>query len=132
MARTEAGYWIQVEPVEIQKVETVEAIEQLLLAVLGRGNPVVPTPTRQGFPAPVMKGYCGLKSLSAFERRATRWSISGDRVGYRIYEWRLSERYRGAREAPDSEVRLPADTPLKDVAHRAAERAMAQSISIRN
>jgi hypothetical protein len=131
MARTEAGYWMGVEPVEVQKVETVEALEQLLLAVIARGNPVVPTPTRQNFPRPVMERHCGLKSLSAFERTATCWSISGNEVAYRIYEWRRSERYRGAREeATDSEVRLPADTLLKDVARRAAEVALAQSISV--
>jgi hypothetical protein len=66
MARTEAGYWMGVEPVVVRKVETVEALEQLLLAVIARGNPVVPTPTRQGFPRPVMERHCGLKSLSAF------------------------------------------------------------------
>jgi hypothetical protein len=129
MARTEAGYWLGVEPVEVQKVGTVEALEQLLLAVIARGNPVVPTPTRQNFPRPVMERYCGLKSLSAFERTATCWSISGNGDAYRICEWRRSERYRGAREeADDSEILLPADTPIKDVARRAAEVAMAQTI----
>jgi hypothetical protein len=53
-ARTEAGYWLAIEP--------VEAIE--------RGNPVVKTPTRQNFPPPVMQPYCGMKSFSEFERTA--------------------------------------------------------------
>ena len=115
-----------VEPVDVQKVETVEALERLLLVAIARGNPVVPTPTRQNFPRPVMERYCGLKSLSAFERTATCWSISGDGIVYRIYEWRRSERYRGAwEEARETEVQLPAKTPLKDVARRAAELAMA-------
>lgn len=129
MAKTAAGYWMGVEPVDVQKVETVEALERLLLVAMARGNPVVPTPTRQNFPRPVMERHCDLKSLSAFERTATCWSISGNGIVYRIYEWRRSERYRGAREeARDSEVQLPAETPLKDVARRAAELALAQTI----
>lgn len=130
MAKTEAGYWMGVEPVEVQKVATVEALEQLLLTVMERGNPVFATPTRQNFPRPVMERYCGLKSLSAFERTATCWSISRNEIAYRIYEWRRSERYRGAREeATDSEIRLPIDTPLRDVARRAAEVALSRSQS---
>jgi hypothetical protein len=82
MARTEAGYWMGVEPVAVQRVETVEALEQLLLAVIARGNPFVPTPTRQNSPPPVMERHCGLKSLSVFERIATCRSISGSRVAY--------------------------------------------------
>ena len=89
-----------VEPVAVQKVETVEGLEQLLLAVIARGNPFVPTPTRQNSPPPVMERHCGLKSLSVFERMATCRSISGSGVAYRIYEWRRSGRYRGRGGTP--------------------------------
>ena len=51
MARTEAGYWMGVEPVDVQKVETVEALQEVLLAAILRGNPVVPTPTDETFHA---------------------------------------------------------------------------------
>ena len=129
MAKTEAGYWMGIEPVEIRKVETPEVLKGLLLAVIERGNPIVPTPTRDNFPRPVMERYCGLKSLSAFERTASCWAISQDDSGFHIYEWRRSERYRGAMEkADETEVILPRDAPLEAVVLRAAEIAMAQPL----
>ncbi len=125
MAKTEAGYWMGVEPVDVQKVDTTEALQRLLLAAIARGNPVVKTPTRQNFPRPLMERYCGMKSLSAFERTATCWSISQDTAGYRISEWRRSKRYRGAREeAHDKQITLAANAPLEEVARRTAELAM--------
>jgi len=105
----------------------MEALESLLLAVIARGNPVVPTPTRANFPRPVMERYCGMKSLSAFERTASCWAISRERDEYKICEWRRSERYRGAREeASESRILLPLSTKLEDVVHRAAEFSMSE------
>ena len=125
MARTEAGYWLAAEPVVVQRVETVETLQNLLLDALARGNPTVPTPARRSFPRPVMERCCGEKSLAAFERTATCWSVSRDACEYRIYEWRRSARYRGAREQDrESEIRLPVETPVVDVARLAAETAL--------
>jgi hypothetical protein len=50
MAKTEGGYWLGVEPVDVQNVETVGALQTVLLAAIARGNPTVPTPTREDFP----------------------------------------------------------------------------------
>ena len=76
-----------------------------------------------------MERYCGLKSLSAFERTATCWAISQHDGDFHIYEWRRSERYRGAREkADETEVILPGNTPMEMVAMRAAEIAMAEPL----
>src|ERR1035438_7530593 len=88
MAKTEAGYWLGAEPVEVQTVGSVSSLQKLLLAAIARGNPSVPTPTRANFPRPIMERYCGMKSLSAFERTAASWSVSKDESGFRIYEWR--------------------------------------------
>ena len=77
-----------VEPVDVQKVETVDALKSILLAAIARGNPIVPTPTRGNFPRPVMERHCGLKSLSACERTATCWSISQD--GWPIPDLRMA------------------------------------------
>jgi hypothetical protein len=125
MAKTEAGYWLAVEPVLVQKVTTVSELQSILVTAISRGNPVVPTPTRQDFPRPAMERHCGLKSLSAFERTASWWSISQDVAGFRICEWRRSERYRGARDVGQhDEVKLPPETNLEEVVRIAAELAM--------
>ena len=130
-AKTDAGYWMAIEPVDVRKVENREALQLMLVAAIERGNPVVPTPTRDNFPRPIMERYCGLKSLSAFERTASCWAISRHDGPYHIYEWRRSERYRGAREkADETEVILPGETPIETVAMRAAEIAMGESVPL--
>jgi len=125
MARTEAGYWLMVEPVHVEAAGTAEALQKALLAVIARGNPTVQTPTRSNFPRPIMERYCGMKSLSTFERTATYWTISQNEHSFRVYQWRRSERYRGAwEENHDGEIRLPVGTPLEEVTRSAAEFAM--------
>lgn len=74
MAKTEAGYWMGIEPVDVQKVEVPEALQTLLMDAVKRGNPVVPTPKRDKFPRALMERRSGLKSLSAFERTASCWA----------------------------------------------------------
>jgi hypothetical protein len=126
MARTEAGYWMAVEPVDVRIVETPTDLQRVLLTTIKRGNPRVPTPDRDNFPRPVMERHCGLKSLSAFERAATLWAISGDSAEYRIYEWRRTQKHmRGREKAVETEVKLLPDAPVEYVALRAAELAMA-------
>jgi hypothetical protein len=118
-----------VEPVDVRKVEDTKALQSMLLAAINRGNPVVPTPTRDNFPRSIMERYCGLKSISAFERTASCWAISERDGAFHIYEWRRSERYRGAREkADDTEVILPGDTPIETVTTRAAAIAMSMPV----
>jgi hypothetical protein len=70
MAKTEAGYWLAVEPVDVEPVSDAIQLAKLLERAIRRGNPVVPTPTRADFPPDVMRKYCGLKSFSGFERTA--------------------------------------------------------------
>jgi hypothetical protein len=127
-AKTLAGYWLAVEPVDVRKVESPEALQSILLAAIKQGNPVISTPTRNSFPRPVMERYCGLKSLSAFERTAACWAIADHDGQFHIYEWRRSERQRGREKADETEVILPGDMPIEMVALRAAEIAMAEPV----
>lgn len=126
-AKTEAGYWLAIEPVDVAPIRNAEDLHQLLLMAIGRGNPIVKTPTRQTFPAPVMQRYCGMKSLSAFERSAALWAISQRDGSYVICPWHRSTRYRGAWEEDyEQRTTLPLTTPLEKVALRAAERAFSE------
>jgi len=123
-AKTEAGYWLAVEPVDVAPVANAEALHRLLLKAIGRGNPVVKTPTRQNFPPPVMGRYCGMKSLSAFERTAALWGISVRDDSYVICPWRRSTQHRGAWEEDyERSTVLPLTTPFEHVVREAAEQA---------
>ncbi len=125
MARTEAGYWLGVEPVDVEKVADAGALKGVLLRAINRGNPIVPTPTREHFPPDVMRRHCGMKSFSAFERTAQLWSISKNADSYVIRPWRRSARYRGAwEEDHERETIVPATMSLEELALRAANIAL--------
>jgi hypothetical protein len=123
-AKTEAGYWLGIEPVDVAPVPNVEALYRLLLSAIGRGNPVIKTPSRQDFPQPVMRRYCGMKSLSEFERTAALWAISTRDDSYVIYPWRRSTKHPGAwEEDRDHMTIFPLTTPMEEVVRQAAELA---------
>lgn len=84
-------------------------------------------PTRANFPPGRNEEV--LRGQVAFCVRANRgcWSVSKRPEGYRICQWVRSERYRGAGEEDrENEIRLPADTPIEEVARRAATVAMSK------
>jgi len=124
VAKTQAGYWLGIEPVDVERVSDAEALKAVLLRAISRGNPIVPTPSREHFPRDVMRRYCGMRSFSAFERTTQLWSISQHGDEYVICPWRRSERYRGAWEEDDERrATIPAGMSLQEVVGKAAELA---------
>jgi len=111
-AKTGAGYWMAIEPVDVAPVRNVDELQRLLAQAVGRGNPVIKTPT------------CGNEVLSAFERTAALWAIWQRDGSYVICPYRRSVRYRGTWEE-DAEERtlLPLSIPFEEVVRKAAERA---------
>ena len=123
-ARTEAGYWLGIEPVDVTPVPSAKALHHLLLRAIGRGNPVIRTPGRQNYPQEVMRRYCGMKSFSEFERTAALWTISTRDDSYVIYPWSRSAKHPGAWEEDRGHITtLPSTTPIEEVARQAAELA---------
>jgi hypothetical protein len=56
MARTTAGFYMGIEPVEVVNAFDRAALEQAIIRVVKRENPSVPTPTRTKFPkSPLLK-----------------------------------------------------------------------------
>ena len=91
MARTEAGFYLAIDPVEVVDAADPAAMEAAFINVVQRGNPAVPTPSRDGYPEWVVLKHAGVKSAAAFERLAESWalSISGDNyalIPYRPFE----------------------------------------------
>lgn len=121
MAKTRSGYWLATEPVDVVRVEDAEALKAVLLKVIARGNPVVPTPSRKHYPPDVMRRYCGMRSFSAFEQTAQLWQISQSMDSYVILPMRRSETYRGAWEGNrEQETIVPLDADIEDVVAAAA------------
>ena len=74
-ARTEAGFYLIVEPVSAVDVNDANALRRALKEAIARGNPTIPTPPRNNYPEPVMPKYAGVRSLRAFERGTRLWHI---------------------------------------------------------
>jgi len=57
VAQTEAGYYLNINPVEVIPAIDADGLRHAVEQVIGRGNPSVPTPTRADFPKPVILDY---------------------------------------------------------------------------
>src|SRR5215831_11181562 len=82
VAKTEAGYYLDIDPVAAVPGDALDALVTCVRAAIGRGNPRVPTPTRAEFPKPVVLGPAGVKSWASFERTAASWTIARDAGDY--------------------------------------------------
>lgn len=75
VARTDAGFFLDMDPVEVVPAGDADALRHAVKQAIGRGNPRVPTPTRATFPAWVVLKYAKVKSRSAFEKGCSLWTI---------------------------------------------------------
>lgn len=75
VARTEAGYYIDIEPVRVVSAKDSNALQRAIEQAMTEGNPNIPAPTRAAFPKPVVLKYAKVKSWSAFEGDALYWQI---------------------------------------------------------
>ena len=122
MARTPAGLYLSVEPVEGINRSNIEAVAQAVLSAMKRGNPVVPQPDRDQCPAPVVVSYARVRTWRQFARQATAWAIRQDEAGFTIVAHRRGERDASYEDQARSE-KIPAHAGMEAVAHRAAMRA---------
>lgn len=84
VARAEAGYYLNIEPVAVVDVADFGGVLSAIQAAIERGNPAIPTPTRANFPKPVVPRYAGVKSWPQFARQSLYWSIEKAANEYRI------------------------------------------------
>jgi hypothetical protein len=82
VARTEAGFYVEVEPVSVVSAREVGALQNAVIEYIHRGNPT--TPTRKAFPKPVLLKYGNIKSWSAFEKSASLWTLEEKGGVYQI------------------------------------------------
>jgi len=76
--KTEAGFFIESEPVSIEKQSDLLALEKTLSAIIQRSIPTVPTPNFRAAPKPFLHKYAAKKSNKQFEGAAKYWSIEFD------------------------------------------------------
>jgi hypothetical protein len=116
-ARTEAGYYLDIEPVAAVPTTDTTAVREAIKSAIAGGNPRVPTPTRATFPKPVVLTYANARSWADFEKTATLWGVSWDRDRYHLKGYRRRPN-QGWEEDPEKLEILPPGTSLEEVAGR--------------
>ncbi len=111
------GYFMNIDPVEVVSVTDTENLQRAIKAAINKGNPVVPAPTRDTFPKPVLPKYAKVKSWSAFERGTLPWTIEEKSGIYQIAPGRKRPD-RGWEDDPTKIESLPPGTTLDEVARR--------------
>ena len=119
VAQTEAGFYLDVEPVEVVPATDFQALQQAIKRSLNRGNPKVPTPSRASYPKPVMLQYARVKSWSAFAKGAKNWIVVDEHGTYQIKPGRKHPR-GGWEDDPTKIEILLCGTTLDTVAERIA------------
>ncbi len=124
VAQTDAGFYLDVDPVEVVSATDTEAFQHAVKQAIGRGNPKVPTPTRAAFPKPVVLKYATVKSWSAFEKGCLNWTIVEKDNVYRVIQGRKRPD-RGWEDDPERIEALPPGTSIDEVAQRVASSVQA-------
>ncbi len=112
-AKTEAGFYLQSEPVEVVAISDTEAFTSALKRVVARGNPTVPTPQRDALPRPVVLKYAKLRAWSRFEKEAAYWEVSKEN-GWIFGPWKR-RMDKGWEPDPSASVRLQSDCSAEHV-----------------
>lgn len=130
MAKTKAGFYMGIEPVEVVDARDQAAVEQAIVRAVSRGNPSVPTPPGgDKFPKSVLLKYVKMKSISAFDKAARSWQLSRREGAYIIVPYR-PRKDRGSEEDTERGEAIPAEVPLEAVVHRFVQRML--GVDIRN
>jgi hypothetical protein len=123
MARTDAGFYIGMEPVEVVDATEREEVENAIMRAITRGNPPVPTPSPGDYPKSPPQERAKVKSPSAFERSAQRWKLSRHGGTWEIVPYKRVKP-AGAVEDRDLMEVPPDSEPLPTVVRRLVERAL--------
>jgi hypothetical protein len=81
VAKTEAGYWLDVEPVECASLADPSPFVTAVREAMARSGKVVPTPSSQNFPKPVVHSHAKVRSMREFERKYDQISLVRDPDG---------------------------------------------------
>ncbi|SRR6266404_2336054 len=117
-AKTQAGYYLDIEPVEVTPISDEESLMGAIRRSIDRGHPTIPTPTRAtGFPKPVVLAYVKVRSLADFEKDAAYWQLHKEDDLFRIEQWKRGEQGGWLPNPPSSET-LPLGASVDDAVKR--------------
>jgi len=107
-----------IEPVSVVPVSRPEDVRRALLETIARKNVVIPDPDPKALRAPpLILKYAGVKSWSAFFRKAAMWGITEDDGVYKILNYRKHPKGHYQQDLA-REIQFPMRTTVDDVVDR--------------
>jgi hypothetical protein len=122
VAQTEAGFFLDVDPVRVAKLDDLQSLASAIEQAIAAGNPRVPTPTRAAFPKPVILKPAGAKNWKGFVERGACFTVFHSRDELELTETSRNDEGEWL-DAPSLNQTLPADSLAIDIAKRIADRA---------
>jgi hypothetical protein len=117
MAKTDAGFWLEVDPVEQATTIDVSSIAAVLQRSASRGNPAVPTPSRSAFPEWVVLKHANKKKRRDFENEFALLSIEHSQgEAYLIRNHVRSKDGRGYEPEFEARVTLHGESTFFEIA----------------
>jgi len=126
VAQTEAGFFLDVEPVRVAKLDDLQSLASAIEHAMAAGNPRVPTPTRAAFPKPVILKPAGTKSWNTFVERGACFTIFRGAAELEMAETGRNDDGQWV-DDPSLSQKLPTNLSAVDIAKRIAERASRRS-----
>jgi len=117
VSKTEAGFYLNTRPVAVHEISDCAGIAQTIHEAMARGNPIVPTPTRENFPVPVVLEYAKVKSWASFEKTAACWEIYRKESSYEICPMRRTL----PRGWEEDSTKIETFTSVESIANRMLE-----------
>ena len=126
VARTEAGFFLDVEPIEAIPRSDVGRIQNALKRAILLGNPRVPTPDRNTASIPRILDHAKVDSWSTFEKKASCWQIIRNKDQYVVQKMKRRPD-RGWEEDPSSAEAFPPSISIDDFIGQTVMRAIGDS-----
>jgi hypothetical protein len=117
VAETDAGFYMNVEPVAVIPVADLDALRNAFRDVLARGTIIIPTPKRNAYPPSLLPRYAGVKTDRAFMQQAAHWSIDDKGGEYKIVGYRVHEDGYWVQD-PAQKIDFSANSTVDDVIGR--------------
>lgn len=121
VAQTKAGFFLDVEPVRVARLDDPQSLASAIEQAMTAGNPRVPTPTRAAFPKPVILKPAGAKNWNAFVERGACFTVFRGDGELEITETARNEDGEWM-DTPSLNQKLSLTSPASDIARRIIER----------
>lgn len=118
---TTAGVGKEVEPMEVIDVENISEFKRAFLAVIAKGNPIVPHPSQDEMSKITIHKKLGFKSYKAFNHEAKVWSITQKDSSYSIDFYKISDDGRGYNSILDKRMVFSTNTSIETIVDKLIE-----------